>query len=168
MKAGRVLVVLYGITLGGLALWAWSDPKSFGRSTRSARKKAEKTTGVRLPRPDILVESPVSEEDFELVDDMICQSAMEVDLALPDLLVADPKTYVDAVTLRTLQNLLPDFPWPSETGDHPSAAELQGLIRYEVTRSLTEGTLCLPDADEAAEDSDDDLLEEDFIPSPEG
>ena len=162
MKVSTVLVGAYVATIAGVALWAFANPKSFTTQTRKGRKKVEKETGIRLPRPEMEIQGPLDEEDFDTLDEVICESALEADMEMPEILKGDQKAYVNLVTARALAKLLPEFPWPAVTGDHTTASELQGIVQYEVRRSILEGTLCLT---EDAEDEDEDT-EEDFIPPP--
>jgi hypothetical protein len=166
MKARYVLPALYLGALAGVGIWAATDPKGFMRKSRKARRKIEKTTGARLPRPDIMLVGPEDSDAFDDLDARVCEFSFAVHSEQPQLLDSDPEAFVDAVAGRTLADLFPDFPWPAVSGDHPSAAEIQGLVRYEVRRSLLDETLCLtePDLEELA--STEEAEEDTFIPPP--
>ena len=170
MKPARVLGVLYVGVLAGGTIWMLTDPKGFWRTTGKARKKVEKSTGARLPRPEIQVVGPEDQDAFDAFDESLCEAALEVNLETPDLLANDEQAFVDEVAKRTLAKLYPDFPWPATSGDHPSAAELQGLVKYEVRRSILDETLCLTEGDlDNEDDLDDEAVDDDnFIPPPQG
>lgn len=170
MKPARVLAGIYLGGLAGLGIWAAVSPETFWPTARKTRKRTEEATGLRLPRPDVRLTTPSAEDDFDGVDVAICEAALEVRAEQPGLELADPTTFVEQSASRALAKLFPDFPWPAIAGDDPTAAEIQGLVRYEIRRSLLEGTLCLPEDEPDLEDDEveDDEDENTFIPPPGG
>jgi len=170
VKLSRALPLIYIGGLASLGIWAAVSPETFMPAARKTRKRTEDATGLRLPRPDVRLQTPDDVDDFDGVDVSICEAALEVRMERPDLELSDVDTFVNEVTLRALIKLFPDFPWPAIAGDDPTAAEIQGLVRYEIRRSILEGTLCLPEDD--PEDLVDDEVETDdeptFIPPPGG
>jgi hypothetical protein len=170
MKLRYALPLAYVSALVGIGVWSALDPKGMLSTTRKGRKKIEKATGKRLPRPDVILIGPSDEETFGGLDEMVCESAIEINLESPGLLVDDQEAFVDQVAVRALGKLFPDYPWPATSGDHPSAAEIQGLVKYEVRRSILDETLCLDEGDLSpiVEDDDQDNDNENFIPPPMG
>lgn len=167
MKAIYVIPAIYVSALVGIGIWAAVDAKGLMANTRGARKKIEGATGKRLPRPDVVILGPTDEETFDGFDEMLCEAALEVSIDAPDLLAKDQEAFINEVVKRTLEKLFPDYPWPATSGDHPSAAEIQGLVKYEVRRSILDNTLCLDgkESPEIIDDDDDDLDDDNFPPS---
>jgi len=167
MKIAKALAVGYVATIAGVALYAYIDPRGAMKSARKGRKEIEEKTGARLPRPDIIVVGPEDGEEFDDFDEVLCETALEVNIELPELLASDQKAFVEETAKRALAKMLPDYPWPATSGDHPSAAELQGMVKYEIHRSILDETLCLSDEDFDVEEEDEEV-EEDFVPPPAG
>lgn len=168
MKPARVLGVLYVGALAAGGVWMLTDPKGFWRTTGKARKKVEKSTGARLPRPELVIMGPEDQDAFDALDEAMCAAALEVATEQPTLLDDDQAAFVEATTQRTLTKLFPDYPWPATSGDHPSAAELQGLVKYEVRRSIIDETLCLTEGELDTEDLDTEVEDDNFISPPQG
>lgn len=152
----KPLPIILLVGTGGLLLWLVLDPKSMSTSARKGRKKIEESTRRRLPRPDVEVEVPESEEDYVLLSDAIdeqigavCRSGRPSDISL----------FAAEVTRRVLADLYPEFPWPAQTGDHSSALEIQGLI-YHTVRNSDLATICdAIDQPEALDEEPEELPE---------
>jgi hypothetical protein len=168
MKLRYALPLAYVGVIAGIGAWLYLDPKGLMSNTRAGRKKIEKATGARLPRPDIVIHGPVDTESFDDFDYVLCEAVAEVNIENPGLRTDDETKFISSVATRALGKLFPDYPWPATSGDHPSAAEIQGLVKYEVRRGMVDQTLCIVEPNEVFVEPEDQTETDDendfFLP----
>lgn len=154
--------VIVGAVLGILAGYAYSQSQVVQAKTKKAKKKIkEATEDFRLPRPDFKVHLPNSAEDYDILDEVICECAAQLQSEGQDL----SDEFMTSVRNCVLAELYPDFEWPPVSGDHPTVQQLWTIVSYEVVRSATEGTLCVEDNAEE-EDIEENPLRVQFISPP--
>ena len=131
------LGIVGGVVVGGAAyLFA-------NRQVRRALKAAEeagRTAGLRLPDPSFAVEVAYSQEQFAVLDELVCECGA------PVVQAATESTTVDEV-VQTIQDcmaeqLYPDFPWPPIAGDHPTVSQLYGELGLTARRAVIDGEIC--------------------------
>lgn len=156
---GGVIIVLL---LGAAAGYAYHESQTVRGAVSKGKKIVGKATeGARLPRPDFRVHLPNSPDDYDTLDEVICECATTVKADEPDIELG---ALMNAVRDCTLGVLYPDFQWPPIPGDHPTVEQLWIIVSYEVSRSANEGTLCATLQPE--EDVEENPLQTRFIPPP--
>ena len=127
-------------TLGaaaGLGLGYWIA------TTKAARDAADDLfKGWRLPAPDFRAHLPETPDDFQRVDDEVCECAESIITEASD--GADMAILVDELRLCVARRLHPDFEWPPAAGDHPSVGQLWGELGVMARRALVMETTCDP------------------------
>lgn len=155
--------VVIGALIGILAGYAYSESKALQRQARRTQKAIGKATEhFRLPKPGFRMHLPTTPEDYDIIDEKICECASQVAIEQPGL---EGEAQLVAIRDCVVAQLYPDFEWPPVPGDHPSVEQLWTIISYEVGRSAAEGTLCV---DEPAEEEvmEDNPFRVQFIPPP--
>ncbi len=125
------LTAVAGVTLGGAVGYLIA-------SSRAAQRIAAQT-GLdkwRLPDPSYKPHVPDTAEEFELLDEIMCECAEPIlDAASDD---DSLETVVDEVRLCVAKELHPDFAWPPAIGDHPSATQLWSELAVLCRRTVLE------------------------------
>lgn len=137
MKPGTkiALGLIAGVAVGGAAGY-------FIATSRAGKKAIDvlDDPSVRLPDPSYAVELAVTDDQFEILDELVCECGDAVAQG------ADETDTLDGLT-RDLQNcmareLYPDFPWPPIPGDHPSAQQLYAELGLLARRAVVTGEIC--------------------------
>lgn len=132
-KTAFVLGVLSAAAGLGVGYWI--------ATTKEAREAADELTkGWRLPEPNFRVHLPEIPDDFQRLDDEICDCAEPMLEEIPD--DADFTVVVDEIRLCVARRLHPDLEWPPVPGDHPSVAQLWSEIGFMVRRALVTDSIC--------------------------
>lgn len=153
--------IVLGILGGILAGYVYSESRQLQRVAARGRKAIGKATeGVRLPMPDFAMKLPSSVEDFDLLDQVICDCANQIQAAQPDM---EFNAMIVAVRDCVAEAIYPDFPWPPIPGDHTTVSQFWTVLGYEVGRSAVEGSLCPVPENEAEEETSSNPV---FIPPP--
>lgn len=110
-------------------------------TTREAQEAADELfKNWRLPQPDFRVHIPETPNDYQRIDDEICECAEPMlEEAADD---ADLSVVVDEIVLCITRRLHPDLEWPPVPGDHPSAKQLWLEIAAMVRRAIITDTFC--------------------------
>lgn len=139
-KAWKVaLGIVAGVVVGGAAGYA------IARSRLG--KKAIDTvdqTGLRLPDPSFAMELPVSEDQFALLDELVCECGEPVIAKATDQTELD--VVVSEITDCVMHELYPQFPWPTVPGDHPTVGQLQTEVGVLARRAVVSAEICPPKA----------------------
>ena len=138
--AAKVAIVASGsLGLGALGAWLFAN-------TEPARTIVDNTldvideTDVRMPQPSMKMMLAETPEEFDTLDEIICE------LGAPLVNDAPPGTTADEV-IEDLRNgmareLYPDFPWPPMAGDHPSVGQLWTELGVLSRRAVVTGMIC--------------------------
>ena len=110
---------------------------------KEAREAADKLLeGWRLPDPNYRVHLAETPDDFQRIDDEICECAESVLSNAAD--DADLDVVVDELRLCVAHRLHPDFEWPPVAGDHPSVGQLWTELGVMARRAIITETTCDP------------------------
>lgn len=95
---------------------------------------------IRLPQPSMKMVIPEHLEEFNLLDELVCE------IAEPLISDAPPGTTADEV-VRELQKrlaleLYPEFPWPPMSGDNPTVEQLWHELGFLSRRAVVTGRIC--------------------------
>lgn len=123
-----VLGVLAGVTIGGVLAYAFLTRKQL--EALRAEAGALLPTGIRLPRPDVWVHLPNSVEDYNRLDETVCDCLN----SLPDI---EADELVQSARLCAARDLVPDFPWPPVSHDHESVQTLWAVLGFLAGRAVT-------------------------------
>jgi hypothetical protein len=114
----------------------------FVANTRAGQRLVEQS-GLetwRLPDPSFRVHLPVTEEDFGLLEQVICECGAAIVEAAPEN--SPLEGVVDEVRLCVAKELHPDFAWPPVPLDHPSATQLWAELAVLVRAAIVTGSIC--------------------------
>lgn len=131
-----------GAILGALGGYVYTSSPSFRKQLSGKSKKFKQLgDGFRMPLPSTSVDLPEDLEDFQLIDEVICECVSE----LADQLPADTKPE-DLPTIFQLcvagKFYAPEeVPWPPVPGDHPSIHELWAMLGFRIRRLLVRGEM---------------------------
>lgn len=95
---------------------------------------------IRLPQPSMKMVLPEQLEEFDLLDELVCE------IGEPLISDAAPGTTADEV-VRELQKrialeLYPEFPWPPMSGDNPTVEQLWNELGFLARRAVVTGRIC--------------------------
>lgn len=94
----------------------------------------------RLPDPSFAVRVPQSLEEFQILDDLVCECGA------PLIEAADPSANADDVILKLrdclAKELYPAFKWPPVPGDHPTVSQFWAELGVLARRAVVTGTIC--------------------------
>lgn len=131
------LGILGGLAAGS-ALGYYIATTHRGRSAIKAVEDA--VSGVRRPEPGYAMEIPETEEQFNLLDELVCEcGAPVVDAAKDEDTVFSVVSKIQSCMAR---ELYPDFPWPPIPGDHPTVSQLYAELSVIARRSLAIAEIC--------------------------
>jgi hypothetical protein len=135
-KSNKVAFILGALGAGaGLGVGYWIA------TTKSARDAADKLTqGWRIPQPDFRVHVPEEPNDFQRLDDEICDCAEPILAEVAE--DADFSVVIDEIRLCVARRLYPDLEWPPVPGDHPSVAQLWSEVGFMVRRAIITDMVC--------------------------
>ena len=140
MRGGTKLAlgIMGGVTLGGGVGYLVA-------TTRAGRKVIERISedpSIRLPDPSYAVEVAADENQFAILEDLVCECGA------PIIQAADEAATIEELTTKIQScmaaQLYPDFPWPPIPGDHPSAAQLYAELGFLARRALITTEICPP------------------------
>jgi len=124
-------------TLVGVGVGVWIA------TTKAAREAADELLGNwRLPQPDFRVHLPQTPDDFQRVDDEVCECAEGVLEEVAE--DADLEIVIDELRLCIARRLHPDLEWPPVPGDHPTAGQMWTELGYVARRAIIDETFCDP------------------------
>jgi hypothetical protein len=119
----------------GLGLWI------AGR--REAQEAADELfKGWRLPDADFRVHLADTPDDFQRIDDEVCECAENVLAEAAD--DADLAILIDEVRLCVAHRLHPDLEWPPVPGDHPTVGQMWTELGVIARRAIVTETACDP------------------------
>lgn len=99
---------------------------------------------IRLPQPAMKMMLPETIEEFETINEVICEAGQAF---IDD---APPGTTADEVIAKirdhVLREFYPQFPWPPISGDNPTVAQLWTEVGVLVRRAVVTGDLCPEEA----------------------
>lgn len=134
------------IALGAVGLLAAGGVGYIIASTRAARRAisdAEKViedANLRLPDPSFAMEVPYTDDQFAILDELICEcGAPIVASASPDATLDEVGSAIQACVAN---ELYPQFPWPPIPGDHPSASQLYVELGVLARRAVANARIC--------------------------
>lgn len=131
--------VLLGITGGVVVGGAVGYLIATSRFGKQAMKVIEEGD-VRLPVPSYAVEVPYSEEQFAILDELVCECGE------PLVRDVDDSTTVDELTESLREciatELYPDFDWPPVSGDHPTVSQLYAELGLVARKALITTEIC--------------------------
>lgn len=133
------LGVAAGLAAGGAAGYFFAVTRA-GRKALQAAEDVITDSGIRLPDPSFAMELPYTEEQFNVLDDLVCECGA------PVVSAAGPEATIDAITTQIQEcmaaKLYPDFSWPPISGDHPTAAQLYTELGVVARRALASAEIC--------------------------
>lgn len=124
-----------GITLGGIAGYLIASSRYGMRAI-----KAVEEGDIRLPRPSYAVELPYSEEQFAILDELVCECADPLVRNVDETTTVDELT--EAVKDCMATELYPDFDWPPVSGDHPTVSQLYAELGVLARKALMTNEIC--------------------------
>ena len=128
-----------GVVVGGAAGYLIANTRHARRALKAAQDVLADPS-LRLPDPSFAVELAYSEEQFALLDDLVCECGT------PAVKSATESTTVDEVVQQIqscmAEQLYPSFTWPPISGDHPTVAQLYGELGLIARRAVIDGTIC--------------------------
>jgi len=124
-----------GVVIGGAVGYLVAGSR-IGRKAFAAIDKE----GYRLPDPSYAVEMPYSEEQFEVLDELVCECGAPLVKAASETTTIDELT--NEIRLCMARELYPDFDWPPVTGDHPTASQLFSELGFVARKALISTEIC--------------------------
>ncbi|MCH9637719.1 MAG: hypothetical protein K0U16_07230 [Gammaproteobacteria bacterium] len=133
---GLAAGVLVGTGIGYLVF----TRTSFGRRAIKDAEDAIDDTGIRFPQPSFAVEVAYDPEQFQILDELVCECAAPiVEQAAPNDTLDD---VVPKIQECMAKELYPDFPWPPVPGDHPTVSMLWSELALLARRAIVTQTIC--------------------------
>jgi hypothetical protein len=133
--------LIVGLVLGALLGAASTKKKPI------AKKK--KTTQALVKGQTQVIPLPQTQEDFEVLDEVICTCAQKIEQELPEEAKTNVHQLVESTRLCVAQELYPEVQWPPGPGDDTTIERFWFILTYEIGRAAIEGTLCPPEENEA-------------------
>lgn len=126
-----ILWIAGGIFAGAVIGYGVIQNRKIRELTSAAMKQLpSQIKDIRLPQPDFAMKLPEEPEDYEIIDQIVCECVSMITGATPE-------TIVEETQMCAAKKLFPDFPWPPISGDHPSVSTLWTILGYQASRSIT-------------------------------
>lgn len=131
-----ILGVATVVTVGavGYALTTKADKERALAKIRRAKQVVEQEIETwRLPHPEHAVHLPSDPDEIADLEQLLaeCASTAQIDAG-----TEDPGPAILLVRDCALEQLYPDFQWPTVTGDHPSVEKLVTIVEYEAAKAV--------------------------------
>ncbi len=133
------LGIVTGVAVGGAAGYVIANTRQARRALKAAEDVLSDPS-IRLPDPSFAVELANSEEQFALLDELVCEcGAPVVKRATASTTVPE---VVQKIQSCMAEQLYPDFTWPPISGDHPTVSQLYGELGLIARRAVIDGDIC--------------------------
>lgn len=133
-----ILGVLGGVAVGGTIAY-FVVRSRYGQAALGTAHEWADDTGIRLPDPSYAVELPGTADQFQTLDEIVCECGQTV---TAQQVVADEEAVVTSIRDCVLAKLYPDFDWPPIPGDHPSVSRLFAEVEVISRRAVAEDAIC--------------------------
>jgi hypothetical protein len=138
-KLTVTLGVLAGVAVGGAAGYYVATTRRGRRAIRAAEDVISKSD-LRLPDPSYAVELPYTDENFQILDELVCECGEPVINAATQTSTIDDVT--SQIQLCMARELYPDFAWPPVAGDHPTVSQLWAELAVVARRAVVTAEIC--------------------------